>query len=394
MSDFAREASLDELLPPHLLAVVGPALQELVGDDAALLDGAGKPLWGAPAAAGAAASELTLELEPIGRLAATAPAPRVAAAARLLLELLRSQARYRMVAALHVDAIAADFEKLKAEHLSLQESEARYKNLAAELEQRVKDQVAVIDERQRQLYQAEKLASVGQLAAGIAHEINNPIGFIRSNLTIFGEYLGRLAQLQGRLDDARTAWKDLDLDFVLEDGRELVADSISGADRIARIVKDLRSFSNIDRPQEEMIDVADNLRSACAVIAGQKPPGVNLLLDLQPVPPLLCLPGLLNQVFLNVLINALQAVGEQGEIHVATRSEGADIVVSIADSGVGIAEDVLPRVFEPFFTTRDVGQGTGLGLTVAHDIVQVHGGNIVIDSAVGRGTTVRITLPT
>jgi signal transduction histidine kinase len=298
-----------------------------------------------------------------------------------------------MVSELHLEAIAADFEKLKIEHLSVQESEARCKALAAELEQRVKEQVAILEERQRQLYQAEKLASVGQLAAGVAHEINNPIGFIHSNLTTFADYLDKFAQLRSRLDEARRAWADLDLDFVLADGRELVADSTAGADRIARIVHDLRGFSNIDRPEEEMVDVNDSLRAACAVIVGQKPAGVALRLDLQAVPPLLCLPGLLNQVFLNLLINALQAVGRQGEIRVGSHLEGTHIVITIGDNGEGIAADVLPRVFEPFFTTRDVGQGTGLGLTVARDVVQVHGGSIELESAIGRGTTVRIDLP-
>jgi signal transduction histidine kinase len=394
MTDSCREVRLDELLPAKTLATIGPALTELLGESAAVLDASGKALWGRAPSSAAANSALTIELEPIGQITATTTATRGAAAAQLVLEILRARARYLMVSELHLDAVAADFEKLKAEHLALQESEARYKSLAAELEQRVQQQVETLEERQRQLYQAEKLASVGQLAAGVAHEINNPIGFIHSNLKTFGDYLDKFARLRDRLDEARRAWADLDLDFVLTDGRELVADSMAGSDRIARIVKDLRGFSNIDRPQEEMVDVNDSLRSACAVVAGQKPAGVTLTVDLQPVPPLLCLPGLLNQVFLNLLINALQAVGSQGAIRVSSSAEEGRIVICIADDGTGIEAEALPHVFEPFFTTRDVGQGTGLGLTVARDVVQVHGGSIELDSTVGRGTTVRINLPT
>ena len=394
MNDACRETALAELLPDRLLGNIGRALQQLLGPDAALLDAGGTALWGEAPPPEAARSALVLEIEPVAYVAATAAPAKVAAAATLLAEILQARNRYVMVSELHIEAIAADFARLKAEHLALQESEARYKALSAELEQRVKEQVATLDERQRQLYQAEKLASVGQLAAGIAHEINNPIGFVRSNLQSFAGYLDRFEQLRARLDRAQDAWAEFDLDFVLADGRELLADSVAGADRIARIVKDLRGFSNIDRPQEEMVDLNVNLRDACAVVAGQKPEGVRLTLDLKPLPPLLCLPGLLNQVFLNVLINALQAVGEHGEIRVASASAGGRIDISIADDGPGMAADVLARVFEPFFTTREVGQGTGLGLTVARDVVQAHDGSIVLESQPGRGTTVRISLPT
>jgi two-component system NtrC family sensor kinase len=390
-SQFDREASLAELLPPAVLTRLGPALATLLGDAAALRDAAGHVLWGAPVDGMPVRAPLILELEPLGHLEASS-GHAVAAAAALLTEILKGQARYRMASSLHLEAVAADFEKLKAEHAALQQSEARLRALSAELERRVEEQVAVLEERQRQLYQAEKLAAVGQLAAGIAHEINNPIGFIRSNVNTFGGYLGKVAALKSRLDTA--VWKDLDLDFVLADGRELVADSIAGIDRIARIVKDLRGFSNIDRPEEEVIDVNDSLRAAASVIEGQKPAGVAVRLDLRPLPPLLCLPGHLNQVFLNVLINALQAVGDRGEIRVASRAEGTRIVVAIGDDGPGIAPEILDRVFDPFFTTRAVGQGTGLGLTVARDIVRAHDGSISLESTPGRGTTVTIGLPT
>lgn len=268
---------------------------------------------------------------------------------------------------------------------------------SARLEAYVNARAAEAEERYRLLYQAEKLASVAQLAAGVAHEMNNPIGFVRSNLTTLGKYLAQVAALKDRLDEAPVAWRDLDLDFVVADAAELIGDCIAGLDRVARIVEDLKGFSNVNRPDEEMADINEGLRAVCAVIESQRPPGVTLSIDAGELPRLLCLPGHLNQAFLNVLKNALQAVGEAGEIHVESRRESEDgveaIVVRIRDNGVGIYPRDLPKVFDPFYTTRPVGQGTGLGLTVARDIVQVHNGTLALDSAPGRGTLVTIRLP-
>jgi signal transduction histidine kinase len=319
------------------------------------------------------------------------------AAAWLIKEVLRSRLRYRMASELHDEVILSSFEQLKRDHAALEVSEASYKALSADLEMRVEAQVAILEQRQRQLYEAEKLASVGQLAAGIAHEINNPIGFVRSNLETFSVYLGKVAALGDTLDQAKVSWKALGLDFVVEDGHELVAESIAGIDRVARIVKDLRGFSNIDRPDEEMVDLNDGLTSACAVVAGQLPAGVKLLKELSPLPPLMCLPGHLSQVWLNVLQNAVQAVGRNGTIRVSSAVSsgisGESICIKVTDDGQGISGEVLAHVFEPFFTTRDVGKGTGLGLTVARDIVGAHGGDIGIESTSEHGTTVTITLP-
>lgn len=257
----------------------------------------------------------------------------------------------------------------------------------------LRDRVAEIDQRLRQTYQAEKLAAVARLAAGLAHEMNNPIGFMRSNLATLGQYLERVAVLRGRLADAPAAWQELDLDFVTDDGRELVRDCIGGADRIARLVSDLQGFSNVNRPDEQMADINDCLRAAVRLIEPGKLPGIRLDLDLQPLPQLLCLPGHLNQVFFNIMENALQASGDDGQVTVASGVEAEAVVVRIRDCGSGIAPDDLALVFEPFFTTQPVGDGSGLGLTVARDIVQAHDGDIGIDSLPGRGTTVTIRLP-
>ena len=182
---FDREWQLGELLDGPRLEQIGANLRLLLASDLAITDAAGQTLWGI-APAGAPQLALTLELEPIGYLRSPSPdSGRLTAARNLLLSLLRAEVRFRMASTLHLEAVAEDFESLRREHARLSESEARYKALSEELEERVRQQVTVLEERQQMLYQAEKLASVGQLAAGMAHEINNPLGFVRSNLSTF-----------------------------------------------------------------------------------------------------------------------------------------------------------------------------------------------------------------
>lgn len=396
MNRFDHEWRLPELLGPDAAGRLAAALGGLLGAPAALTDGAGVPVAGLPDPTGRRQA-LVLELEPIGYLVAVAPGPALEAAAGLVEDLLRAEVRYRMASSLHLESVAADYEQLKQQHAHVLESEARYKALSAELEQRVAAQVARLEEQQRLLYQAEKLASVGQLAAGIAHEINNPIGFIRSNLNSFRGYLGKFAELKAGLASGAAAWSALDLDFVLSDGAELLDECIGGLDRVARIVRDLKGFSNIDRPEEEMADMNDNLRDVAGIATPRLPPEVGLRLDLEPaLPRLLCLPGHLNQVFLNLIDNGVQAVvdkGGAGQVVVASRAEPGAVVISVSDDGVGMDRDQLGRAFDPFYTTRPVGSGTGLGLSVARDIINAHGGSIQLDSEPGRGTTATVRLP-
>jgi len=230
----------------------------------------------------------------------------------------------------------------------------------------------------------------------VAHEINNPIGFVRSNLSTAQTYAAKFAALGEAIKAGHLAaqrWSELDLDFVMEDFAELLKESLSGIDRVARIVADLKGFSNVDRGEEEMADLNDNLRQVCSVVTGQLPPGVKLVQELGEIPRLVCLPGFLNQAFINLLQNAIQAVDGKGEVKVRSGMADGEIRIAIEDNGAGIPADVLPRIFEPFFTTRDVGQGTGLGLTVARDIIQFHGGRVEIESQQGVGTTVAVYFP-
>ncbi|BCB26312.1 hypothetical protein SKTS_11980 [Sulfurimicrobium lacus] len=398
LAAFDREFGLAELLAGIPREKLQKTLVLLLGGAFRLVDANGAALIGAAAPmSGARRAPLALELEPIGYLeCACADESRLQSGSLMLELLLRGVARYKMASGLHLEAVQADFEKLGRKHAALEESEARYKALSEQLEQRVREQIGVIEDTSRQLYQAEKLASVGRLAAGVAHEINNPIGFVRSNLSTSLSYVAKFAALGAALkagQPGRAAWNELDLDFVLEDFGELLQESVTGADRVAHIVADLKGFSNVDRGEEEMADLNDSLRQACSVIEGQLPRGVTLVRALGEIPRILCLPGYLNQAFLNLLENAVQAVADGGEVKVQSQCADNEILIRISDNGCGIPDDVLPRIFEPFFTTRDVGQGTGLGLPVVRDIVQVHGGRVEVESHAGAGTSFTIHLP-
>ncbi len=396
-ADFDREWRLGELFDARMLERIAPALAELLEADLAILDRDGAPLWGRPDP-DARREALVLELEPAGFLASRGASPaRLHSAGRMFTAQLRAEARYRMASALHLEAITQDFETLKLEHARLLASEARYRKLSEELEARVAAQVADLEARQRQLYQAEKLASVGQLAAGMAHEINNPLGFVNSNLGTFKLYLDKFAALHPRLAEGEAAWQSLDLDFVIEDGADLLADCSAGLGRIARIVADLKSFSNVDRPPEELADLNACLQHAVGVAATPPVPGVRLETALAPLPPLPCNPGHLNQVFFSLIRNGMQAIqdaGRPGTVQVASEAGPAGITIHIRDDGVGMSPAQLARAFEPFYTTRPVGTGTGLGLSTARNIVLAHRGSIELTSTPGKGSTATLFFPT
>jgi len=400
MSDFDQELSLGALLPAKEAGQLCGSLAMLLHSPVALEDLRGEVLAGDRGLPVESRIELVLELEPIGYLLAPQADPVArGAAANLIRQMLIARARYLMAAGLHIASTQADYEELQRQNSALRESEAKYKELAAELEARVAEQVKVIDERQRQLYQAERLASVGQLAAGVAHEINNPIGFVRSNLSTAQNYLGKLAGLAApvtALAGGAAVWKAADMDFTLDDFADLLRDSIGGVDRVARIVSDLKGFSSVDRPQEGFVDINELLTGACNIAEKTLAPGAALIRDLGPAKSFLCLPGQLSQAFLAVLGNAVQATADKGplgEVRVSSRFDGRQTLIRIRDNGGGIDPVALPRVFDPFFTTRPVGQGTGLGLTVARDILRAHNGEIVVDSTPGEGTTVTLSLP-
>lgn len=256
--------------------------------------------------------------------------------------------------------------------------------------------------------QSEKLASIGQLAAGVAHEINNPIGFVNSNLGTLNTYvkdlLGMLdamtqsvepllagnPSIKKHMDEITQA---IDLNFLRQDIGELISESIEGTARVRRIVQDLRDFSRTGSDSWEWADLHAGLESTLNVVWNEIKYKSEVIRELGTLPKVECHPSQINQVFMNLLVNASQAMSEHGRITLRSGCSEEQVWVSVTDDGKGIPEDMLARIFDPFFTTKPVGQGTGLGLSVSYGIIDKHGGRIDVKSQLGAGSTFTVWLP-
>lgn len=272
-----------------------------------------------------------------------------------------------------------------------------------ELEQALEE----LGQVQSQIYQQEKMASIGQLAAGVAHEINNPMGFITSNMGSLDKYINRLSEFIGVMDQSMRdcgaaeltapvleARKRLKIDRILDDAHQLIAESLDGAGRVRRIVQDLKSFSRVDQAETALIDLNEALETTINIAWNEIKYVAELKREFDDIPKVPCYPQQLNQVFLNLLVNAAYALGEtNGTITVATEQEGDWVLVKVSDTGCGMTPEVQRRIFEPFYTTKEVGKGTGLGLSISYDIIKKHGGEITVESEVGRGTVFTVRLP-
>jgi signal transduction histidine kinase len=398
---FDRDMELKELLDPSLAKKLAPLLDRTFGPRWRILDPGGACLMGNGNVPGddAAEAPLRLDFEVVGKLSVSGGSNDEVQRLADWMELVLAGAyRYRMAADIHMEAVHADYEALQKKHADLQASEARYRELAFELERKVAEQVELIMQAQRQLYQTEKMASVGSLAAGMAHEINNPIGFIRSNAATSLDYVEKLATVlqayrKGAHAQASAAWDEVDLDFIMEDFPTLIQESISGADRVARIIANLKRYASIDYALSAEVDLNEAVKIVAAIVADQLPENVRFETDLHPLPRLVCDQGRINQMLLSLVQNAVQATSGKGVVRVTTGVESGEIRIAVTDDGVGIAPDILTRIFDPFFTTREVGQGTGLGLTVSRDIAVAHGGRIEVSSVQGSGSTFTLCLP-
>ena len=269
-----------------------------------------------------------------------------------------------------------------------------------------------------QLLHSEKMASIGQLAAGVAHEINNPTGFVSSNLKTLYEYIqdlkdltkeyrklveklkqnpdtdGILFAVSDEVKRLSELEEEIDLDFVLKDIFELIEESLEGTERIKKIVLDLKDFAHPGEDKPKLADINQNMDSTINVVWNELKYKADVAKDYGELPQIQCYPQLLNQVFLNLLINAAQSIEDRGEIKIKTRADNGYVEIMISDTGCGISKENLPRIFDPFFTTKKIGKGTGLGLNVAYNIVKKHQGKIDVKSDAGKGTTFIIRIPT
>ena len=283
--------------------------------------------------------------------------------------------------------------------------ERRVQQALAENYQRIKLTNTRLEEAQNQLLQSEKMASIGQLAAGVAHEINNPIGFVTSNLGTLRGYVepmfGLLDAMQSAIgelpESVRAALKELDrridLAFVKEDLPQLLDESEDGLVRVKKIVQDLKDFSRVDHAEWQDADLNAGLDSTLNVVMNEVKYKAEVRKDYGPLPPVRCIAAQLNQVFMNLIVNAAHAIPQRGEIRLTTRAEGDWVWVQVEDTGSGMSEEVRRRIFEPFFTTKPVGKGTGLGLSLSYSIVQKHAGRIEVESTPGEGTRFRVWIP-
>jgi two-component system, NtrC family, sensor kinase len=281
----------------------------------------------------------------------------------------------------------------------------RYKEDLEKRNTELAERKSELERLQAQLVHNEKMASLGQLAAGIAHELNNPAGFIFSNMTVLPDYLSRLERVLSCYEGIQlcpdaaervtAAKQETEYDHILADLNSLAADSYEGAERIRDVVRNLRLFSRLDEAEFKQVDLHEGIDSTVRLLSKYYTSRfITLKRDYGSLPPVHCYAGQLNQVWMNLLINAAQAIGDTpGEVLIKTRWRGETVIASISDTGKGIAPEHLKRIFDPFFTTKPVGDGTGLGLSITHGIIERHCGSIEVESVPGQGATFTVAIP-
>ncbi len=300
------------------------------------------------------------------------------------------------------------------------ELEEEVQRQTAQIHQQKEEIQATLDNlksTQTQLLEADKMASLGQLTAGIAHEINNPINFVyagigslKTNIQDLIEVLENYEEVDAqnveeKLKEIMELKEDMEFEEVLEEVNELTESIKRGAERTAEIVKGLRTFSRLDEDDIKMADMHENLDATLSILRNQYKNRVEIVKEYGHIPSIECYPGKLNQVFMNIISNAIQAIEGEGKIFIKTEQAGtsnqesadqaplSSVLIRIRDTGKGMPEEIRKRVFEPFFTTKEVGEGTGLGLSIVHSIIEKHQGKIEVESEAGVGTEFIITLP-
>jgi len=302
-------------------------------------------------------------------------------------------------------------EELKRKNEQLQQANLLLEQRVNERTKQLKESLERLKSMQQQLIQSEKMSSLGQLVAGIAHEINNPATSVyagaealESNVEELLGYVERYNELLGAVREedfqrAREMADDLaeseeDVAYLLEEGLPWSIRSMKeGAVRIKDIVRNLKTFSRVDEAEVKHADINEGLKTTLKLVHHELKNRVEVIEDYGEIPQIECFPGQLNQVFMNLLVNAAQAIEGEGKIWIRTYSENGNVVVKIRDTGKGIPEHIIKDIFNPFFTTKPAGQGTGLGLSISYGIIKKHGGEIKVDSQVGKGTEFTIILP-
>jgi two-component system NtrC family sensor kinase len=302
-----------------------------------------------------------------------------------------------------LDVLSLSVERALERRL-LQRTTASYK---ADLENQnieLANSKTELERLQAQLVHTEKMASLGQLSAGIAHELNNPAGFIYGNVDVLRDYLTDLEKLLKVYDEIAMPSESaalvaalktqINYEKLLGDLGSIIVDCREGAQRICDVVKNLRLFSRLDEAELKKVDIHEGIDSTIRLLSRYYGGGkIVLRRDYGELPQVNCYAGQLNQVWMNLLGNAAQAVKGEGEVNVSTSFDGNWITVAISDTGAGIGEEDLPKIFDPFFTTKPVGEGTGLGLSISYGIIERHGGAITVTSEVGSGTTFKVKIP-
>lgn len=262
-----------------------------------------------------------------------------------------------------------------------------------------------VDERTHELLQSSKMAAIGQLAAGVAHEINNPLGFVNSNLGSLNRYAGQLLEIIDACEASAAGHPEIaarinkikadhDLNYLRQDMPALIDESLQGLERVKHIVHSLKDFAHADAVGMQSADLLSGLENTLDVVWNQLKFKAEVVRQLAPLPPVRCIPGQINQVFMNLLLNAVQAIEGHGTITLESGRDDKGVWIAIADTGSGMTETVRQRLFEPFFTTKPVGSGTGLGLSVSWDIVvNKHRGRIDVESEPGKGSRFTVWLP-
>lgn len=290
------------------------------------------------------------------------------------------------------------------ERRSLQRTARIYKDHLESQNVELANRKAELERLQAQLVHTEKMASLGQLSAGIAHELNNPAGFVYGNMDLLQGYIQQLTKLIDTYDraslpeDARVLIGSLKSEIGYErlvgDLNSIISDCREGAQRICDVVKNLRLFSRLDEAALKSIDIHAGIDSTIRLLSSFYSNGrIVLQRDYSDLPPVTCYAGQLNQVWMNLLVNAAQAMRDKGEVTIATKLDGDCVAIAVSDTGIGIPEAQRSRIFDPFFTTKPVGEGTGLGLSISYGIVERHGGTIAVVSEVGKGTTFTVRIP-